>query len=196
MDAAMDNLRFAIGDSDETGIVLIRNILQSKGHIIVCEERDGPSFLRKLRTIGADFIIAGYNIQGINGPELARIAQGDKLAPVLLIADSSQDLFVRNIGEETFAYIIKPFSETQLLGTIDYVYNNFKRMTDLENQVMELKKKLEARKVMDKAKGILIDMYNMKESDAFRYIQKRSMDECKPIEEIAERIIEKSRNKK
>lgn len=192
----MDNLRIAIGDSDEKGIIPLRNILQAKGHKIVCEEKDGPSFLRKLRSISVDFVIVGYNMQGINGSELARIVQGDKVAPVLLIADSSQDIFIRSIGEENFAYIIRPFSEAQLLGTIDYVYNNYTKVTNLEKEVTELKKKLEVRKLTDRAKGILIDLYNMKESDAFRYIQKRSMDECKPIEEIAERIIEKSRNKK
>jgi response regulator NasT len=95
-----------------------------------------------------------------------------------------------------FPYIIKPLSEVQLLGTIDYVYNNYKKLINLENEVMQLKKMLESRKLVERAKGILIDVYNMKESDAFRYIQKRSMDECKPVEEIARRIIENKSNKK
>lgn len=196
MGVPMDILKIAIGDEDEFNIALLKNILQPKGHIITCEEKDGPSLLRKVRGSIPDFIIIGYNIQGINGPELARIIQGDRIAPVLLIADSSQDIFVREIGNESFAYIIKPVFESQLLGTIEYVYNNFRRLIDLENEVIELRKMLEIRKLLDRAKGILIDTHNMKESDSFRYIQKRSMDECKPIEEIARRIIEHYSNKK
>lgn len=186
----MDILKFAIGDEDELNMAVIRNMLQSKGHIISCEENDGPSLLRKIRSIIPDFVIVGYNIQGMKGAEIARIVQGDRIAPVLLIAESSQDIFIREMGNENFPYIIKPISEIQLLGTIEYVYNNFKRLVNLENEVSELKEMLETRKTVERAKGILIDKYDMKEKDAFRYIQKRSMDECKPVLEIAKRIIE------
>lgn len=189
----MESLKFAIGDDDESNVAAIKGILLSNGHIISCEEKDGPSLLRKIRSTSPDFVIISYNIKGMNGPEIARIIQNDRLAPVLLIADSSKDIFVREMGDENFAYIIKPLSEIQLLGTIDYVHNNFKRLINLENEVIQLKKMLETRKLVERAKGILIDSYNMKESQAFRYIQKRSMDECKPVEEIARRIIENSK---
>lgn len=189
----MDTLRFAIADEDKNTMLLIKNILHLKGHQVICEENDGSSLLRCVRSMLPDFVIAGYNLPGIKGPELARIIEGDRIAPVLLVAASSQDVFVRKIGSESFPYIIKPISEIQLLGTIDFVYNNFKRLKDLENEVIELKSALEIRKLVDKAKGILMDLYNMKEKDAFRYIQKRSMDECRPVEEIAKRIIDKSK---
>lgn len=191
----MDILKFAIGDEDELNILMIKNILQSKGHILMCEENDGPSLLRKVRSTIPDFVIVGYNIQGMKGPEIARIVQGDRIAPVLLIAESTENIFSREMGNESFPYIIKPISEIQLLGTIDYAYNNFKRLVELEKEVLELKATLEVRKMLERAKGILIDNFNMKEKDAFRYIQKRSMDECKPIADIAKRIIE-SNNKK
>lgn len=191
----MDTLRFAIGDQDELNIKVIKNALQSNGHYVVCEETDGPSLLRKIRSIIPDFVIVGYNISGMKGSEIARIIQGDGIAPVLLIAESSQDIFTREMGDEYFPYIIKPVSESQLLFTVEFVYNNFKRMIDLKNEVSRLKEMLETRKLVERAKGILIDKYNMKEKDAFRYIQKRSMDECKPVLEIARRIIENSMRK-
>jgi Response regulator with putative antiterminator output domain len=189
----MDTLRFAIGDEDKPGIVTIRNILLSAGHMVVCEEYDGSSLLRSVRSLLPDFVISGYNLPGIRGPEIARIIEGDRIAPVLLVADSSKDIFVRKMGNENFPYIIKPVSEGQLLGTIDFVYNNYKRLTSLELEVNELKNMLEIRKLVEKAKGILMDKYNMKEKDAFRYIQKRSMDECKAVVEIAKRIIENAK---
>ena len=191
----MDILKFAIGDEDEKNIANIRNILQQKGHLIACEERDGPSLLRKIRSISPDFVIVGYNIPGMKGLEIARIVEGDKIAPTLIIADSSQDIFLREMGNESFVHIIKPISQMQLLGTIDFVYNNFKRLINLEKEVSELKNMLETRKAVEKAKGIIMDKYDMKEKDAFRYMQKRSMDECKPVFDIAKRIIEKSKNK-
>lgn len=189
----MDTLRFAVADEDTNTILLIKNILQSKGHTVICEEKDGSSLLRCVRSTLPDFVICGYNLPGIMGPELARIIQGDRIAPVLLVAGSSKDLFVREMGSESFPYIIKPVSEIQLMGTVDFVYNNFKRLTNLENEVLELKSALEIRKLVDRAKGILMDLHNMKEKEAFRYIQKRSMDECRPVEEIAKMIIEKAK---
>jgi two-component system, response regulator PdtaR len=191
----MDILKFAIGDEDEKNIANIRNILQLKGHLIACEEKDGPSLLRKIRGLSPDFVIVGYNIPGMKGLEIARIVENDRIAPTLLIADSSQDIFLREMGNESFAYIIKPISQMQLLGTIDFVYNNFKKLIDLEKEVLELKNMLEIRKAMEKAKGIIMDKYDMKEKDAFRYLQKRSMDECKPVFDIAKRIIENNKSK-
>lgn len=188
----MDTLRFAIGDENIQDIKLLKGMLQSKGHQVVCEELDGPSLLRKARSLLPDFIIVGYGISGMTGLEIARIVQGDRLAPVLLTAESSRDVFVRDMGSEYFPFIIKPFSEAQLFWTVDFVYNNYKKMVGLEKEVLELKNKLETRKVVEKAKGILIDTYNMKEKDAFRYLQKRSMDECRPVIEIARRIIDKN----
>lgn len=192
----MNSLKFAIGDEDQVKITGLRNMLQSQGHMVSCEESDGPSLLRKIRSVLPDFVIVDYNIRGMKGIEIARIVQGDRIAPVLLTAESSHDIFIREMGNENFPYIIKPFSKTQLIGTIEFVYNNYKRLLDLEKEVQELKNMLENRKLVERAKGILIDTYNMKEKDAFRYIQKRSMDECRPVEDIAKRIIEKSKKNK
>jgi len=189
----MNSLRIAIGDEDELNIGIIKSILLSKGHKVICEERDGSSLLRKVRSLMPDFVIVSYNIPGIKGIEIARIIQQDEIAPVLLMADNSQDIFVREMGEEYFPYIIKPVIPVQLLGTIDFVYNNYKKMLDLQKEVSQLKNMLETRKLVERAKGILIDDYGMKERDAFRFIQKRSMDECKPIADIAKMIIEKSK---
>jgi two-component system, response regulator PdtaR len=191
----METLKFAIGDEDKSSILVIKNILQSNGHVVACEENDGPSLLRKVRGVIPDFVIISYDIPGMKGSELARIIEGDRIAPVLLLTDSSKDIFIRGVGNENFAYIIKPVSQLQLLGTIEYVYNNFKRLVDLEREVLELKTLLETRKQVDRAKGIIMDKYNMKEQDAFRYIQKRSMDECKSVLEIAKRIIENNNKK-
>ncbi|HBM80804.1 MAG TPA: response regulator [Clostridiaceae bacterium] len=189
----MDTLRFAIGDEDENDLFLLRNILQSNGYTIACEETDGPALLRQIRILTPDFVITSFDMPGIGGSEIARIVQGDRIAPVLIVAESSQDIFARNMGNESFPYILKPVSEMHLLSAIEYIYNSFKKLSDLEREVAELKKTLEDRKAVDRAKGILMDRYNMKEKDAFRYIQKRSMDECKPIAEIAKRIIDKTK---
>ncbi|KPU42939.1 putative transcriptional regulatory protein pdtaR [Oxobacter pfennigii] len=190
----MESLKFAIGDENKRNIGIIRNILVSRGHTISCEEDEGPSLMRKIRSLAPDFVIVSYNMPGMKGLEVARIAQQDKLAPVLLTADSTHDIFVGSMGNEYYPYIIKPISEVQLLSTIEFVYNSFIHLKTLEGEITELKSTLETRKLVERAKGILIDSYNMKEKDAFRYLQKRSMDECKPVIEIAKRIIEKSKN--
>lgn len=187
----MDSLKFAIGGIDQLNMVIIRNILLSKGNTICCEEDDGASLLRKIRSMEPDFVIIGYNILGMNSMEIARIVQSDRVAPVLIIADSTLDISIRDMGDEYFPSIIKPISEIQLLTTIEFSYINYKRMVNLENQIKDLKNTLEERKIIEKAKGILIDSFKMKEKDAFRYIQKRSMDECKSAVDIAKRIINK-----
>jgi AmiR/NasT family two-component response regulator len=189
----MDRLRIAIGDDDEFDIKILKGMLQSNGHNVICEDTDGSSLLRKIRSMMPDFVIAGYNMPGIKGLQIARIIQENNIAPVLLTAKSSEDVFVRKMGDEYFPYIIKPITEDKLLFTIEFVYNNFKKISTLQNEVYKLKNMLETRKNVERAKGILMDKYNMGEKDAFRYIQKRSMDECEPIDKIAKRIIENAK---
>jgi response regulator NasT len=193
---AMDTLKFAVGDADELNKAVIKSILQSKGYSIACDERDGPSLLRKVRSILPDFVIISCNIPGMKGSEIARIVEGDRIAPVILIADSPQDMLAREMGSDNFAYILKPVSEIQLIGTIEFVYSYFKRLVNLEHEVSELKEMLETRKLVEKAKGILMDKFNMKEKDAFKFIQKKSMDECAPITDIARKIIDYVKDKK
>lgn len=187
----MESLRVAVGSEDEISRIAIRNILQAAGHTVIYEETDGPSLLRKIRGMSPDFVIASMNLPGIKGVEIARIVQEDGIAPALLIADGSQNIFSIEMGNNNYAYIIKPISSQQLLGTMEFVYNSYKKMRGLQDEINKLKNMLETRKAVDLAKGILIDQFNMKEKDAFRYLQKKSMDECKPIHDIADRIINK-----
>lgn len=191
----MDNLRFALGGSDKLNIEHIRGILLSQGHSVVCEDDDGPSLLRSVRSLIPDFVIASYELPGMKGPEIARIIEGDRLAPVLLIAENSEDMPEARIGSENFAFLIKPVSEVQLMTTVEYVYGNYRRVCELEEEVSKLRETIDSRRIVERAKGILMDRYDMKEKDAFRYIQKRSMDECKRASDIAKQIVEKYQKK-
>jgi len=107
----------------------------------------------------------------------------------LLTAYSQKDLIDRAKDAGVFAYLVKPFKEADLMPAIDIAISRYGEFMELESEVTDLENKLETRKAVDRAKGILMDQYGLKEQEAFRRIQVQSMNTRKSMREIAEAII-------
>jgi response regulator NasT len=107
----------------------------------------------------------------------------------LLTAYSDRELVERAKDAGVFAYLIKPFKEADLMPAIEIAISRFEELLEIEKEVADLENKLETRKAVDRAKGILMDLYGLKEQDAFRRIQVQSMNTRKSMREIAEAII-------
>jgi len=126
----------------------------------------------------------------MDGIEAAKILTEEKIAPVLLLtAYSQQELVDRARIAGVVGYLVKPFRETDLSPAIEVALARFTEFTTLEKEVGDLKKALETRKFVDRAKGILMDTQSLTEAEAFRKIQKMSMNTRKPMKEVAEAII-------
>jgi response regulator NasT len=126
----------------------------------------------------------------MDGIAAAKVLTEEKIAPVLLLtAFSQQDLVERAKEAGVVGYIVKPFREAELVPAIEIALTRFQEFQALEKETADLKETLETRKLVDRAKGLLMDTQGLTEAEAFRKIQKMSMNTRKPMKEIAEAIL-------
>jgi response regulator NasT len=183
-------LRVLIADDEPIIRLDLKNMLESLGYEVVAEAGDGVSAVEAARTLKPDVAILDIKMPGMDGIDAANILNSEKIAPVVLLtAFSDMDLIHRAKEAGVFAYLVKPFRENDLRPAIEIAISRYKEFLALEEEVHELEDKLETRKLIERAKGILMDQYGLKEQEAFRRIQVQSMNTRKSMKEIAEAII-------
>ncbi len=183
-------LRAVIAD-DETIIRLdLKKMLEDCGYEVAGEAGDGARALELVRSLKPDVVLLDIKMPEMDGIDAARIITEEKIAPVLLLTAYSQvDLITRAKDAGVFSYLVKPFKESDLMPQIEVAVARWDAFLKIEEQAADLEDKLETRKVVDRAKGILMDQYGLKEQEAFRRIQVQSMNTRKSMREIAEAII-------
>jgi len=168
----------------------LREMLTSLGYLVVGEAGDGRSAVNLARELRPDIVIMDIKMPDMDGIEAARILTEERIAPVLLLSAYSQRDLVERAREAGVAgYLVKPFRENDLAPAIEVALSRFAEFRTLEKEVGNLKLALETRKLVDRAKGILMDRQGLTEAEAFRKIQKMSMDNRKPMKAVAEAII-------
>jgi two-component system, response regulator PdtaR len=186
----MDPLRIVIADDEPIIRLDLRRTLENMGHVVIGEASDGAQAVEITRELKPDVAILDIKMPNMDGIDAAKVISTEGIAPVLLLtAYSQKDLVERAKDAGVFAYLVKPFKEADLMPAIEIAIARFEEFMDLEKEVSSLEEKLETRKAVDRAKGILMDMYGLKEQDAFRRIQVQSMNTRKSMREIAEAII-------
>jgi AmiR/NasT family two-component response regulator len=186
----MSKTRIIIADDESIIRMDLKEMLGGLGYLVVGEAGDGQSAVNLARELRPDLIIMDIKMPGLDGIGAARILTEEKLAPVLFLTAFSQKELVDGAKEAgVVAYLVKPFRESELVPAIEIALARFSEFRVLEQQVGDLKDALETRKLVDRAKGLLMDTQNLTESEAFRKIQKMSMNTRKSMREIAEAII-------
>lgn len=186
----MESLRIVIADDEPIIRLDLRRTLENMGHIVVGEAGDGAQAVELARELKPNICILDIKMPNMDGIDAAKVVSTEGIAPVLLLtAYSQRDLVERARDAGVFNYIVKPFKEADLMPAIEIAVARYEEFMDLEKEVASLEDKLETRKSVDRAKGILMDMYGLKEQDAFRRIQVQSMNTRKSMREIAEAII-------
>lgn len=186
----MKSLRILIADDESIIRLDLKNILEGMGHKVIAEASDGKSAVEIARRNGLDLAILDIKMPEMDGVDAAKIITEEKICPVLLLtAYSQQDLIDRAKEAGVFGYLVKPFKEADLLPAIEIAISRYAEMSELEKEVGSLQEKIETRKIVDRAKGILMDKHSMSEADAFRWIQQQSMNTRKTMKEIAEAVI-------
>jgi AmiR/NasT family two-component response regulator len=183
-------LRILIADDEPLIRLDLKNMLESLGYEVIAEAGDGVSAVEAARTLKPDVAVLDIKMPRMDGIDAANILNSEKIAPVVLLtAYSDMDLINRAKEAGVFAYLVKPFRESDLRPAIEVAISRYKEFLALEEEVSELEDKLETRKLIERAKGILMDQYGLKEQEAFRRIQVQSMNTRKSMKEIAEAII-------
>lgn len=168
----------------------LRRTLENMGHIVIGEAGDGAQAVEITRELKPDVAILDIKMPNMDGIDAAKVISTEGIAPVLLLtAYSQKDLVERARDAGVFAYLVKPFKEADLMPAIEIAIARYEEFLEMEKEVSDLENKLETRKAVDRAKGILMDQYGLKEQDAFRRIQVQSMNTRKSMREIAEAII-------
>jgi len=186
----VERTRVIIADDESLIRMDLREMLTNLGYLVVGEAGDGRSAVNLAREVRPDIVIMDVKMPDMDGIEAARLLTEERIAPVLLLSAYSQQELVQRARQAGVAgYLVKPFRESDLTPAIEVVLARFSEFRALEREVASLGDALETRKLVDRAKGILMDTQGLNENDAFRRIQKMSMNNRKSMRSVAEAII-------
>ncbi len=182
--------RVVIADDESIIRLDLGEMLVSLGYEVVGEGSDGAIAVELAQKLRPDLVIMDIKMPGMDGIAAAHELTRSRIALVLLLtAYSEQHLVERAKEAGVVAYLVKPFREAELLPSIEIALARFAEFQTLEKEVDSLKEAIETRKVVEQAKGILMESQGLKESEAFHRIRKASMDTRKSMREIAEAIL-------
>ena len=183
-------VRVVIAEDEAIIRLDLKEILQEQGYEVVGETGRGDEAIALVNEHSPDLAILDIRMPGVDGLAAAREIAGERKAAVLILtAYSQRDLIEEARDAGALAYLVKPFQASELIPAIEVALGRFKELKAIADQVESLSQQLETRKLVDRAKGKLMDEFSMKETDAFDFIQKRAMQERMRMEEIAKRII-------
>lgn len=186
----MERTRVIIADDESVIRADLREMLTNLNYLVIGEVGDGRSAVNLARELKPDVVIMDIKMPDMDGIEAARLMTEEKIAPVLLLtAYAQRDLVDRAKEAGVVGYLVKPFREQEIVPAIEIALARFVEFRELEKEVGDLNETLETRKVVDRAKGILMDSQGLTEQEAFRKIQKMSMNTRKPMKEIAQAIV-------
>ena len=186
----MERTRVVIADDESLIRMDLREMLTNLGYLVVGDVGDGRSAVSLARELRPDIVIMDIKMPDMDGIEAAQLLTEEKIAPVLLLsAYSQQELVQRANKAGVVGYLVKPYQESDLTPAIEVALARFSEFRLLERELGDLNDALETRKLVDRAKGILMDSQGLNETEAFRKIQKMSMNNRKPMKAVADAII-------
>ena len=168
----------------------LAEMLEEQGYAVVGQAGDGATAIKLAEEHRPDLVILDVQMPVLDGIAAAERIAAARIAPVVILtAFSQRDLVERARDAGAMAYLVKPFSHTDLVPAIEMALSRFAELTQLENEVMDLKDRLETRKVVERAKGILQEQLTITEPEAFRWIQKTAMDLRLSMRQVAEGVV-------
>ncbi|MFI2402471.1 ANTAR domain-containing response regulator [Micrococcus luteus] len=182
----------AVVAEDETLIRLdLVEVLTGAGYRVVAEAGDGRAAVEAVREHRPDIVVMDVKMPVMDGIAAAGEIAGERLAPVVMLtAFSQRELVERARTAGAMAYVVKPFTEADLVPAIELAVARFDELRSLEAEVRDLGDRLETRKIVDRAKALLQERMRLTEAESFRWIQKTSMDRRLTIREVAQAVID------
>jgi two-component system, response regulator PdtaR len=171
----------------------LKEMLEEDGYVVVGEASDGEAAVKLTESLRPDLVIMDIKMPGLDGISAAERITADHLAAVVILtAFSQRDLVLRARDAGAMAFLVKPFTKADLVPAIEIAVSRFQEVSALETEVTNLKDRLEVRKLLDRAKGLLQAERGMTEAEAFRWIQKSSMDRRMTMRAVAEEVLQEA----
>jgi response regulator NasT len=168
----------------------LKELLEEEGYEVVGETGRGDEAVELARSLKPDLAILDIKMPGLDGLSAARHIAGERLAAVLILtAFSQRDLVEQARDAGAMSYIVKPFQKSDLIPAIEVALGRHAELTSLESEVGDLAERLEARKIIDRAKGMLMDKYGRNEQDAWRFLQTEAMNRRTKVHEVAALVV-------
>ncbi len=169
----------------------LAEMLTEEGYVVAGEAGDGEQALELARRLHPDLVIMDIKMPKVDGITAAAAIVEERIAPVVMLtAFSQRDLIEQARDAGAMAYLVKPFARHELVPAIELAVSRFAEKRALEDEVATLSERLETRKVVDRAKGLLMTRQQMTEPEAFRWIQRTAMDRRTTMKAVAEAVVE------
>jgi response regulator NasT len=186
----MESLKAVIAEDEQLTRTIIRARLEKLGHNVVAEAVDGLQAIDAARVHKPDVIVMDIKMPQMDGIEAARTILGENPCAILFLSSFNEQELVEQAGETgALAYLMKPFRKEDLAPALEMAVRRFRDMRTKDKEIDELKETLETRKVIERAKGILMDRHHMSEEEAFKRIHFQARNQNKKMREIAQSII-------
>ena len=184
------SIRVVIAEDEAIIRLDLRETLEEEGYEVIGEAGRGDVALDLIRELKPDFAILDVKMPGMDGLEVARMIGDEKICGVLVLTAFSQREIIEQARDAgALAYLVKPFQKSDLIPAIEVAIGRFRELQALNGQMEVLEEQLEARKIIDKAKGRLIDEFGLKEQEAFSFIQRTAMKDRSRMRDVAEKIL-------
>ncbi|MGC0414906.1 ANTAR domain-containing response regulator [Embleya sp. AB8] len=191
-DAAQDSQRARVVIAEDEALIRLdlKEMLEEEGYHVVGEAGDGQRAVELVQEFRPDLVILDVKMPILDGISAAEQIAQARLAPVLMLtAFSQRELVERARDAGAMAYLVKPFTKGDLVPAIEMAVSRYTELAALEREVGDLTARLETRKLVDRAKSVLQEKYGMSEPEAFRWIQKASMDRRMSMRTVAEVVV-------
>jgi response regulator NasT len=183
-------LRILVVDDEAILRLDLSEMLAERGHDVVGEADNGADAVRLARELHPDLVLMDVKMPGMSGLEAAKLIGGEQLAPVLLLtAYSQRDVVEQAADSGVMAYLVKPIREEELTPALEVAMTRWESYRSLARELDKAKDDLETRKLLDRAKGVLMDQHGFSERDAFEAMQKLSMDRRLSLKAVAQAVL-------
>ncbi|HEX4819411.1 MAG TPA: response regulator [Acidimicrobiales bacterium] len=184
-------IRVVIAEDEAIIRLDLKETLEEEGYQVVGETGRGDEAVELVKQHQPDLAILDVKMPGMDGLEAASAITADKGAAVLILtAFSQRDLIEKARDAGALAYLVKPFQKSELIPAVEVALGRFQEMKALAEENLSLADQLETRKLVDRAKGKLMDGHDMSEGDAFRFLQKTAMDTRSTLRQVAQDVID------
>jgi two-component system, response regulator PdtaR len=183
-------IRVLIAEDEALIRLDLKEMLEEEGYSVVAEVGDGQQAVDQAKELRPDLVILDIQMPELDGLAAAEQIASARIAPVIVLtAFSQRELVERARDAGAMAYLVKPFSKNDLVPAIEVARARFTEMQTLDGEVRTLEERLETRKVVEKAKGVLMAQQGLTEAQAFRFIQQKAMNERTSMKVLAEQIL-------